>query len=164
MPVVVSREMFSCPLRQFIPTPRLPEFVAILTVSALSQCSPWWDITVDIPFVKGGFVGVDIFFGSFPVISSVPSYYREVKQGTFSIARFYERRFKRILPALFAVLLFCLALAVLVLSPWEARRIRHTMSVVATSLSLSNFYFILSGGYFTQSGTQSTADDLVVGG
>lgn len=98
-----------------------------------------------IPFVKGGFVGVDIFFAiSGYLICSV--IYREVKQGTFSIARFYERRFKRILPALFAVLLFCLALAVLVLSPWEARRVG--MSVVATSLSLSNFYFILSGGYF----------------
>lgn len=52
---------------------------------------------------SGGFVGVDIFF----VISGfliTQILLKEQRQGTFSIVRFYERRARRIFPALFLVL------------------------------------------------------------
>ena len=52
--------------------------------------------------LPGGFVGVDIFFViSGFLISRI--IFREVDRGDFSIARFYERRIRRIVPALVAV-------------------------------------------------------------
>jgi peptidoglycan/LPS O-acetylase OafA/YrhL len=56
---------------------------------------------------SGGFVGVDIFF----VISGyliTTILLAEKNAGTFTLANFYERRARRILPALFFVLLACL--------------------------------------------------------
>jgi peptidoglycan/LPS O-acetylase OafA/YrhL len=98
-----------------------------------------------IPWLRGGFIGVDIFFviSGYLICSII---YRDLQSGTFSIARFYERRFKRILPALFVVLAFCLVLAVLILSPVEARRLGN--SALATALSASNFLFWRQSGYF----------------
>jgi peptidoglycan/LPS O-acetylase OafA/YrhL len=72
--------------------------------------------------------------------------YKDLQSGTFSIARFYERRFKRILPTLSVVLVACLVLATLVLSPVEARLLGE--SAFATALSTSNFLFWHQSGYF----------------
>ena len=59
-----------------------------------------------IPGFTGGFVGVDIFFviSGFLITSILQ---KEINEGRFSIARFYERRIRRIFPALYPVLLFC---------------------------------------------------------
>ena len=66
--------------------------------------------------------------------------------GGFSFAKFYQRRAKRILPPLFAVLAFSYGLASLLLSPVE---IRHfSQSAIATILSLSNVRFWLQSSYF----------------
>ena len=98
-----------------------------------------------IPWLHGGFVGVDIFFviSGYLICSII---YRDLQAGTFSIARFYERRFKRILPALSVVLLCCLFLAALVMSPVEASLLGK--SALATTLSASNFLFWHQSGYF----------------
>jgi len=98
-----------------------------------------------IPWLRGGFVGVDLFFviSGYLICSII---YRDLQSGKFSIARFYERRFKRILPALSVVLLCCLGLAFLVMSPVEARLLGN--SAVATALSGSNFLFWRQSGYF----------------
>ena len=56
----------------------------------------------------GGFVGVDVFF----VISGyliTSTLFSEVSDGTYSIAEFYNRRIRRIFPALFVVYAFCIA-------------------------------------------------------
>src|SRR3546814_18615786 len=59
---------------------------------------------------SGGFVGVDVFFViSGYLITSI--ILREREQGRFSLLTFYERRAKRILPALFFVMLACLPYA-----------------------------------------------------
>src|SRR5580692_9557622 len=63
-----------------------------------------------LPCLPGGFTGVDIFF----VLSGYligGHIYAELCTGTFSFVSFYQRRAKRILPALFAVLVFTLAVA-----------------------------------------------------
>ena len=53
--------------------------------------------------VPGGYVGVDVFFViSGYLITSIIS--REMAEGQFTFAKFYERRARRIFPALFAVL------------------------------------------------------------
>ncbi|HEY0795797.1 MAG TPA: acyltransferase family protein [Acidisarcina sp.] len=98
-----------------------------------------------LPGFSGGFVGVDVFFAiSGYLICGI--IVREIKQERFSLKRFYERRCKRILPALFVVLLFTLAMAALVLSPYEARHVGD--GVMATVLSISNVDYYLQGNYF----------------
>ena len=56
------------------------------------------------PLVPGGFAGVDVFFvlSGFLITSIIAE---EAVIGRFSIARFYEQRARRILPALFFVML-----------------------------------------------------------
>ena len=57
--------------------------------------------------VPGGYIGVDIFFviSGFLIAGILK---REMQGGNFSFIFFYERRARRIFPALFAVLIFCL--------------------------------------------------------
>ena len=65
---------------------------------------------------SGGFVGVDIFFViSGFLISRI--IYTEICKEEFSIVDFYDRRARRILPALLFVILACLPLAWLYLTP-----------------------------------------------
>lgn len=98
---------------------------------------------------SGGFVGVDIFFViSGYLITSLILVERQA--GTFSLARFYERRARRILPALFFVMLACLPFAWLLLSPADLKRFGQ--SLVSTSLYGSNILFWLTSGYFEPSG------------
>ena len=66
--------------------------------------------------VSGGFVGVDVFFViSGYLITRIIG--REIDQGRFSFARFYERRARRIFPALFVVLAATLAAGYWLLLP-----------------------------------------------
>ena len=61
-------------------------------------------------FFSGGYVGVDIFFViSGYIITRIIRY--ELDSGTWSLINFYERRFRRILPPLFFMLLVCLIMA-----------------------------------------------------
>lgn len=94
---------------------------------------------------SGGYVGVDIFFViSGYLITSI--ILRELQENRFSIARFYERRCRRILPALTAVVLAC-ALAGVVL--FDATRLQNLgETTLATALFSSNFNFFLDTGYF----------------
>jgi peptidoglycan/LPS O-acetylase OafA/YrhL len=100
---------------------------------------------------SGGYVGVDVFFviSGFLIGSII---YRELSQNRFSIQKFYERRFRRILPALLAVVAFTLVVGSVALSPYELRRLAE--SAVAACLSLSNFLFIVRTDYFA-GGAQS---------
>jgi peptidoglycan/LPS O-acetylase OafA/YrhL len=101
-----------------------------------------------LPFFSGGFVGVDIFF----VISGYlicAIIHREIEAGDFSFARFYARRVRRILPALFAVLLFCYVMALLILNSAEMKD--FSRSAVANLTGTSNIYFWRSINYFSPS-------------
>jgi peptidoglycan/LPS O-acetylase OafA/YrhL len=96
------------------------------------------------PFT-GGFVGVDIFF----VISGyliTALIHDEMGRGTFTIAHFYERRIRRIFPALFAMIALSCVAAVVLLFPIDLVRFGH--SVEATIVFGSNFLFKNSAGYF----------------
>lgn len=100
---------------------------------------------------SGGFVGVDVFFViSGYLITSI--IINELHAGTFSIVKFYERRARRILPALFLVMLVSLPFAWLWMSPTGL--FDFSKSVVAVSLFLSNLLFWKEAGYF------ATANEL----
>src|SRR5262249_26551547 len=62
------------------------------------------------------------------------------------IAAFYERRVRRLFPALFVVLIACSAAAYLWFLPEEFRKFGR--SVAATSAFASNFLFWTEAGYF----------------
>lgn len=94
---------------------------------------------------SGGFVGVDIFF----VISGyliTTILLDDIQSGNFSLARFYERRARRILPALFFVVLVTIPFA-WVLLPLD-QLISFSKSVGAVAMFISNIFFRRDGGYF----------------
>lgn len=93
----------------------------------------------------GGFVGVDIFFviSGFLIGGIID---REAQAGQFSLLRFYERRVRRIFPALFAVL----AVTAVAASLWfyPADYTRFAQSAGAAALFWSNVHFFLTAGYW----------------
>ena len=94
---------------------------------------------------SGGFVGVDVFFViSGYLITSIILF--ELENGKFSIINFYERRARRILPALFVVMFACLPFAWLWLLPSDMKS--FSQSLVAVSFFSSNFLFWMTSGYF----------------
>lgn len=99
-----------------------------------------------IALFSGGYVGVDVFFViSGYLITSV--IYEEIKTDSFSIAKFYERRIKRIFPALFTVIFATWA----VFSLFTATVPYFNMltdSVIASVLFSSNMLFWSETGYF----------------
>jgi len=97
------------------------------------------------PFFSGGFVGVDVFF----VISGyliTTIIHDEITSHSFSIVRFYERRMRRILPALFLVLLMCVLPAWIFLIPDQFKD--FSKSLVAVNLFASNALFWQESNYF----------------
>jgi len=94
---------------------------------------------------SGGYVGVDVFFViSGYLITSI--LIAELEQGRFSIIRFYERRVRRILPALFFVLLACLPFAYMWLLPPQLKD--FAQSLVSVVFFGSNVLFWIESGYF----------------
>ena len=94
---------------------------------------------------SGGFVGVDVFF----VISGyliTTIILAELEQGKFSLVNFYERRARRILPALFLVMLVCIPFAWFWLPPSDLKD--FSQSLVAVSFFASNILFWRESGYF----------------
>lgn len=97
---------------------------------------------------SGGFVGVDIFFviSGYLITTIIVT---ELEQGKFSIFNFYERRIRRILPALFFMLLVSTAFAIIIYTPSELKEYGSSLSSVA--LFGSNVWFWLQLGYFDTS-------------
>ena len=98
-----------------------------------------------VPFLSGGYNGVDIFFviSGFLITSIIA---KEIEAGSFSLVGFYERRARRILPALFSVLLASLVAGWLLTTPSEFHELSE--SVIATIFFSSNFYFWETTDYF----------------
>ena len=94
---------------------------------------------------QGGFVGVDVFFviSGFLITGII---LREIEQGNFSIISFYERRARRIAPALIVVIAVTTSLAYLWLLPSDL--IEYARSLIFVSLFTSNVLFMYESGYF----------------
>jgi peptidoglycan/LPS O-acetylase OafA/YrhL len=97
------------------------------------------------PVLPGGFVGVDVFFViSGYLITSI--ILRELRAGTFSLSRFYQRRVARLLPQI-AVVTGCTFLAsTLVYGPEEIGAVGS--AGLAGAISLANVKFMMQGDYF----------------
>lgn len=96
--------------------------------------------------VSGGYVGVDIFFViSGFLITSILA--KDMKENTYSIADFYERRIRRIFPALFTVVLFVLLVSPFALLPDEYRFLPK--EVAGVLLFVSNIVSWRKSGYFS---------------
>ncbi|CZT34677.1 acyltransferase family protein [Rhizobium sp. 9140] len=99
--------------------------------------------------LRGGFIGVDVFF----VISGyliTKAIWHELQQGTFSLLTFYERRTRRILPALVFAVAVTLVCAPLVL--FASERATTVWTGLAALTSVSNLYLAVEtlgkSGYF----------------
>src|ERR1700731_3618401 len=95
--------------------------------------------------MPGGFIGVDIFFviSGFLITGIIA---RELDQQRFSLATFYNRRIRRIFPALMAVLCATLVLGWLWILP--AAYAQLSADVFASAAFFSNFELLLQSGYF----------------
>ncbi len=102
------------------------------------------------PF-KGGFIGVDIFFVISGYLITKIILYELVTTGSFSFKYFYERRIRRILPALLFVIIASLPFAWTHLLP--SSFIDFSKSILASIGFSSNLYFYYSGqGYAADDG------------
>lgn len=94
---------------------------------------------------SGGFVGVDVFFViSGYLITTILIDERE--KGTYSLLGFYERRARRILPALFFILAISIPFAWNWIPPDGFED--YARSLAFASLFISNIHFIEHSGYF----------------
>lgn len=100
---------------------------------------------IDLPGVTGGFVGVDVFFviSGYLITSIVRN---DIRNGSFSLLRFYDRRIRRIFPALIAVYLFCAIVSAFLLLPSDLQR--FGMSLMASAAFVSNNFFSWNDSYF----------------
>ena len=97
---------------------------------------------------RRGYVGVDIFYViSGYLITSLLA--EDLRNERFSLISFYERRMRRIFPALFTVLFICIVASSILLDP--AEMVGFGKSLLTTTFFFSNFYFWHSAepaGYF----------------
>jgi len=98
--------------------------------------------------VAGGFAGVDVFFviSGFLITSII---HREIRDGSFSVVAFYERRARRIAPALLLVCAVSIPFALMWMLPEELNNFGK--SLYAVNVFASNFLFWGQTGYFAPS-------------
>ena len=92
---------------------------------------------------SGGYIGVDIFFVISGYLITSIILKELVKTGSFSFKNFYERRARRILPALMFVMLISLPFAWIYFYPIDL--INFSKSILYSLGFSSNFYFHYSG-------------------
>ncbi len=98
-----------------------------------------------LQWFSGGFVGVDIFFviSGYLITNIIIS---EMAEDSFSLKNFYERRARRILPALFFVTVVCMPFAWMWLAPSDLKDFGN--SVASVGIFTSNIFFWSELGYF----------------
>lgn len=102
-----------------------------------------------LPGFSAGYVGVDLFFviSGFLITTILVD---EITNDRFSIIGFYERRARRILPALFLVLVLCIPFAWMWMLPDDLENMGQ--SIVATLLFANNILLTLTTGYWDMAG------------
>ncbi len=125
--------------QKVLPTAHFTEIDGLRAIAVLSIVL----FHFDVHLIQGGFVGVDIFF----VISGFLITRLIILQGAhFRITDFWERRLRRIFPALAAMLLCVLCISYFVMLPQEL--VQLSKYVVASILLIPNVMFWQDTGYF----------------
>lgn len=108
-----------------------------------------------VPGFSGGFVGVDVFFviSGFLLTTIIVD---EMTAGTFSIKTFYEKRARRILPALVFVAAACVPAAWILMNEYELGQFAETL--LGLAVFASNYVLLAQEGYFEEA---SDFDPLV---
>ncbi len=102
----------------------------------------------ELELFKGGWLGVDIFFViSGYLISNI--IISELNEGNFSFKTFYLRRVRRILPALFSVLLLTIPFAYFFLTPKAMEE--YIDSLIASVFFYANYHFMNLDFYVAES-------------
>ena len=123
------------------PSTYRPEIDGLRAVAVLSVVF----FHAGLPGLTGGFLGVDVFFviSGFLITGIMVS---EHQRGVFSLAGFYARRARRILPALTVMLVVCTVPA------WQlmtaSQLIDFFKMTSAVALFFANFLLARSTGYF----------------
>ena len=124
--------------------PDIDGFRAIAVLSVVffhSNIKPF-----DIDFFSGGYLGVDIFFViSGYLITRIILQELIVNKKKFNFTGFYERRVRRILPALFFIILVSIPFAYYILLPQHL--LDYAKSILAATFFFSNIHFIASDYY-----------------
>jgi len=100
---------------------------------------------VKIPFLMGGYIGVDVFFviSGFLITRGIIG---SSEKGRFTFRNFYIRRAVRLFPALFVTILATLIAGYFILSPAALEEMSG--SALAATLFFANIFFALDAGYF----------------
>lgn len=103
-----------------------------------------------LPWARGGYLGVEVFFVISGFLITRLLVLEHEEAGRISLGRFWFRRFKRLLPALWAILALLTLLGAAL--PWlKAAQFRGDLA--ASFLYVENWYQIASGGsYFSDQG------------
>ena len=98
-------------------------------------------------FFSGGFVGVDVFFviSGFLITKII---YDGFDGGKYSIVNFYDRRVRRIFPALFLMFFAIFVASYIMQFPSEVKYLGN--SIISSIFFVSNILFYNSASYFDQ--------------
>lgn len=96
--------------------------------------------------ITGGFTGVDVFFviSGFLITKII---HQEALEGRFSFVEFYERRFRRIMPALIAVIAFVIVGSLFLLLPSQLRQL--PAQILGAIFFVANIVLWRQSGYFS---------------
>ena len=100
---------------------------------------------LDFEWMRGGFLGVDIFLVISGYFISKNIIY-DIQQGNFTFYRFYTKRIRRLFPALLFTIIIVLIAAFFLFTPSYYSRLGY--SSFYSALSVSNFFFWNEAGYF----------------
>lgn len=98
-----------------------------------------------VSWIPGGYLGVDIFFAISGYVIGKTTY-NEIRNNKFQVVDFYLRRARRLLPALYTVVIATMVVGWIVLLPYEFESLAENS--VATVLSANNILLYLTFGYW----------------
>lgn len=119
-----------------------PEIDGLRAISVIAVLVFHLNIIIsDEMFLGGGFLGVDVFFViSGYLITNI--LIKEISKSNFKITNFFERRIRRIVPALFFMIICLSSITFVIFFPNDL--FAYANSVIANSLFISNFFFLVS--------------------
>ncbi|MEH6473075.1 MAG: acyltransferase [Halopseudomonas sp.] len=109
-----------------------------------------------LPYFTGGYIGVDVFFviSGFLITKIIIT---QIEKNNLSLLEFYERRARRIIPAL-VVMVVLVSVFMPFFTDSPKRLNEFGSSAISVTFFMSNIYFFLSSGYF---GTASELSPLL---